>query len=570
LTLFPFIVSAKARVLVATTVVSKNGGSLLAYAVSRLRPDVFMHPIWVYFGDQEKPVSSETIDELLSAAKHQQNEDPGGACRILFICAVHLNYAGQRAEALTIMQKILALAEGHGLAEEIIWANWGACAICFQDGDIEGATEYLQNLQVRLRGQDEWILANFVDAVEQSLLQPNPIAKAGEPVSSDDRTHAGLMRLTFDWLQQWGYSVRMPIPEFQPIPNFRHHPDRKGAAMGQPTAIDWHWRSYWHKVKQIVRGEMRLQWVLNSAPRRASGAFQQTSYSPPQNSEQIEPFPSLTDQSPSQDRPRTDLTGSPHLVKPSAEAALLVYCLGTFLVYQDEQPVEDWPSTKGKAVFKYLVTHRERPVIKDVLMDIFWPDIPAESARNNLNVAIYGLRQALRKEHPSYSHVLFINDCYLLNPELQIWLDYEAFLQNIAAARKLEKSGDLEATISEYSKAEALYQGEFLVEDRYEDWLLPLRENLQAEYISLLDRLNHHFFKKEDYQACIHLCRKMLTIDPCSEEAHRHLMRCFFELEQSYMALRQYHLCVEALKKGLSVNPASATKELYEYIRRHS
>jgi DNA-binding SARP family transcriptional activator len=56
----------------------------------------------------------------------------------------------------------------------------------------------------------------------------------------------------------------------------------------------------------------------------------------------------------------------------------------------------------------------------------------------------------------------------------------------------------------------------------------------------------------------------MLTIDPCNEEAHRHLMRCFFERGQSYMALRQYYLCVEALKEGLNVAPASATKELYE------
>jgi len=55
-----------------------------------------------------------------------------------------------------------------------------------------------------------------------------------------------------------------------------------------------------------------------------------------------------------------------------------------------------------------------------------------------------------------------------------------------------------------------------------------------------------------------------------SEEAHRRLMRCFFERGQSYMALRQYHLCVEALKEGLNVAPAYATKELYEFIRRHS
>jgi hypothetical protein len=36
------------------------------------------------------------------------------------------------------------------------------------------------------------------------------------------------------------------------------------------------------------------------------------------------------------------------------------------------------------------------------------------------------------------------------------------------------------------------------------------------------------------------------------------------------MALRQFHLCVEALKEELKVAPSSTTKELYEHIRRHS
>jgi DNA-binding SARP family transcriptional activator len=259
-------------------------------------------------------------------------------------------------------------------------------------------------------------------------------------------------------------------------------------------------------------------------------------------------------------------------VEPTDEGlpSLIISCLGPFRVYQDEQPVENWPSGKGKAVFKYLVTHRDRPVYKDVLMDLFWPDTPAESARNNLNVAIYGLRQALRKTQPSYSHVLFTGDCYQLNPEIHVWLDYEVFLRHIAEAHKLEERQDWETAMSEYSKAEALYQGEFFEEDRYEDWLMPQRVYLQEEYLNLLDHLNRDSFEKKDYRTCITVCKKMLAIDSCCEGAHRHLMRCYLGRGQPYMALRQYHLCVEALNAELKVAPSDATKELYEYIRRRS
>jgi DNA-binding SARP family transcriptional activator len=247
--------------------------------------------------------------------------------------------------------------------------------------------------------------------------------------------------------------------------------------------------------------------------------------------------------------------------------ALVVYCLGPFRMYQDEHPVEDWPSSKGKCIFKYLVTHRQRPVAKEVLMELFWPGAHPDAARNNLNVAIYGLRQALREANPSFSHVLFQDDCYLLDPDLQIWVDCEAFMEHLTAARGLERRGELVAAVREYRAAEALYQGEFLEEDRYQDWPIPQRRRFQRDYLSVLDRLSHYYSDQEDYTACGTVCRKMLAVDACREEAHRRLMRCYSRQGQHYLALRQYHLCVETLQKELDVPPMDETLALYQRIR---
>ncbi len=255
--------------------------------------------------------------------------------------------------------------------------------------------------------------------------------------------------------------------------------------------------------------------------------------------------------------------------KEQGSPTLIIYCLGPFRVYQDDQPVENWPSNKGKAIFKYLITHRTRPIVKDVLMELFWPGAHPDAARNNLNVAIYGLRQALRQDRPSFSHVLFQDDCYLLNPDLQIWVDCEAFMEHLSAARALEQRGELVAAAREYCMAEALYQGEFLEEDRYEDWLVPQRQGLQDDYLSLLDCLSRYYFDRDDYAACTTMCNKMLTVDACCEEAHRRLMRCYSRQGQHYLALRQYHQCVETLEEELQVTPTSGMSELYERIRRH-
>jgi DNA-binding SARP family transcriptional activator len=48
------------------------------------------------------------------------------------------------------------------------------------------------------------------------------------------------------------------------------------------------------------------------------------------------------------------------------------------------------------------------------------------------------------------------------------------------------------------------------------------------------------------------------------------LMRCYFDQGQPYLALRQYHICMEILKKELDIPPTQDTKDLYDKIRKHN
>ena len=259
----------------------------------------------------------------------------------------------------------------------------------------------------------------------------------------------------------------------------------------------------------------------------------------------------------------------PFVPNDSTTPKLTIYCLGAFRVFEDEHSIEEWPSRKGKAIFKYLLLHRQERVTKEVLMHEFWPESTAESARNNLNVAIYGLRQALRNGYPDFSHILFQDDCYFLNPEMEIWLDVEQFDQIYKRANQLVAQGKTAVALPDLHAAELLYQGELLAEDRYEAWPSARRQQLQWHYMQVLTQLCNHYFQTEQYATCIPFANKLLQVESCHEATHRLLMRAYARQRQGYLALRQYHHCVELLADELAVPPDPVTTQLYEAIRSY-
>lgn len=247
---------------------------------------------------------------------------------------------------------------------------------------------------------------------------------------------------------------------------------------------------------------------------------------------------------------------------------LRVYALGHFLVYENDYLIVDWPSRRGKSIFKYLILHRQQRIPKEVLMETFWPNADPEAARNNLNVSIYGLRQVLRNKHPEYSHIVFEDGQYLLNPEMQVWVDVEAFLIHFRAGYQYEQQHQYDLACQEYAQAEALYRGELFEEDRYESWMATSRQTLQDHYLALMTALCRYYYEQGNYPASITVCSKILDIDPCQEAAHRHMMRCYSRTGQRNLVLRQYHLCETALREELDINPGAETVDLYRQICR--
>ena len=246
--------------------------------------------------------------------------------------------------------------------------------------------------------------------------------------------------------------------------------------------------------------------------------------------------------------------------------ALIIYCFGGFRVFQNDLAINSWKSHKGVAILKYLVTQTGKPISKEMLMDIFWPDADLESARRNLHQAVYSLRQALRRQDPDLEHIRYENDSYMLNPQMDLWIDYQEFERRVGNGRYLETNGRLAQALAEYGIAEGLYQGNFLEENLYDDWATRKREYLLSQYLSIAIRLIRHYRQQNENTAAIALCHKVINLDTSYEPAHRQLMTCFLAQGQRHLAVRQYQTCVQVLKDELGLEPDEKTVTLYQRI----
>jgi DNA-binding SARP family transcriptional activator len=571
------------------TILSKREIPLLTYAISKLSPSVFSHPVWIRFGRNHKIFPPQTIQDLFGEAEQLQRDHPGDACQVLLICAVYQSCSGQRASALATLQKALDLAERARLAQESLWAIWGAGAICVQAGDYERAAIHFGHLQAVLHEQNEWMLADYIDVVRQSFLLSSATDPDEYSASTEDRSIESLLSLTRDWLHEWGYSMELDpyIATDSPVGHVPAQELRVQAlstAQGQPGP--------WHTLKLIFRGELGIHWTKLDLPCSKGKSYiwasflhllQEYLFGRKTDTPRLEDHLDITSSSlphePAEDLPACVITLDPEPVSRSIPAQenhlsieteavthVSVHMLGRF-VMSIEGTESKLPASRSLSLLKYFLLYHKQTIPREVLMDVFWPDADPETARNNLNVAMHGIRKAL---HPLIDHpaIFYKDGTYGFAPHIQIWLDLEEFESLVHAGQCLESRNQL-AAVSEYETALSLYQGDFLEENPYEGWTVLTRESLRMAYLSTLDSLSRIYFRQERYAACITACQLILTRDRCREDAHCLLMQCYSHQGQDHLALRQYQACREALRLELDVAPAPATTQLFEQIRQH-
>ena len=241
---------------------------------------------------------------------------------------------------------------------------------------------------------------------------------------------------------------------------------------------------------------------------------------------------------------------------------LRIELLGGFRVLVEDHAVADdaWRRRKPAAVLKLLALAPGHRLHREQLVDALWPELGRASGGANLRKAIHHARGALDATVPDAGTCVASDGEFMgLAPD-GLSIDIEEFRALVARARR---AGSPEA----YEDALAIYRGELLPDDRYEEWATAPRRELTGEYVSALEELVGLQEATGDLGAAVESARRLVAADPLREESHVALMRLDALTGRRTDAVREYEQFAQLLDEELGTEPGPDAQRLYEEVR---
>lgn len=228
------------------------------------------------------------------------------------------------------------------------------------------------------------------------------------------------------------------------------------------------------------------------------------------------------------------------VLTPRDRAAVRIQSLGGFSVMRDGELVRisEWQSKRARELLKLLIARRGRPATRSYLMETLWPGEDPDRVANRLSVALTTVRGVLDPERrfPPEHFVIADKDAVSLNLDA-VDIDMERFLSATADGLDRLRRGEILHGLPILSSAAAIYAGDFLEENPYDDWTASVREEARAAYVSVLRLLARHAGDADT--AVTHLLR-ILETDRYDEEAHLGLVRALADAGRHGEAHRHY------------------------------
>lgn len=243
---------------------------------------------------------------------------------------------------------------------------------------------------------------------------------------------------------------------------------------------------------------------------------------------------------------------------------------GPLRILWNDQPVAGLGSGKLAALLVYLAAqpgqHR-----RDTLADLFWCDLPAESARLNLRQTIFQLRAVLTAT-TGQGFLVSSRDLLGFDPDSPHWLSTTDLAAPLPVCAGLH-SASCETCLCHLEACADLYPGPFLADlslpgcPGFEEWQQVKRESFHRHLLNLLARLADCHERRGSIRRALPFALRYVALAPLSEAGQLRAMRLLALDGQPDAALAQFEACLRVLKRELGVAPGAPLQAFAQRLR---
>lgn len=248
----------------------------------------------------------------------------------------------------------------------------------------------------------------------------------------------------------------------------------------------------------------------------------------------------------------------------SAQPRLRIGLLGQFRLSLEDQVLPTLAQRRKRAsdIIKLLALQPKQRLHREQVLEALWPDLEEKSGMNNLHQNLYHARRMLepglsRGARPRF--LTFEHETLVLYAGGPVEVDYAEFLLLVNQARRQSDAALYEAAV-------ALYRGDLLPEDIYEDWTEPQRDEARLLYLAALIELAQLLEQRGDLLRACHFLEQAIAKEPTAEAAHLALMQIYARTGRRMEAIRQFQTLREALVQELGEEPDESTRAVYEQV----
>ena len=216
-------------------------------------------------------------------------------------------------------------------------------------------------------------------------------------------------------------------------------------------------------------------------------------------------------------------------------------------------------------LLQVLLFHSEKPVQKDELIDILWPE--SKNPSSALKFSIFRLRSELNEIDffKDKEVIVTTRKGYILNPNLDWNID---FVELQKAYNQINEGAELldEKEFKIARKIFRLYQGRFYASPSQLHWILQKQEVFRQMYVKTMMRTSCYLYTQKRYDEMMLMNYLAVLIEPFNEGLHYYYMKGLVATRNYREALKYYDELNDIFLSELGTGLSKRFKQLYDII----